>query len=40
MIGRTVGLVSAVSKAPDLQAEGRGFEFCIGYIFSSLVYFI
>ena len=39
MIGRTVGLVSSVGRAPDLQAGGRGFESCIGHTFSSLVYF-
>ena len=38
MIGGTVGLVSSVGRAPDLQAGGRGFEFCIGHTFSSLVY--
>ena len=39
VIGRTVGPVSSVGRAPDLQAGGRGFESCIGHTFSSLVYF-
>ena len=39
MIGGTVGLVSSVDRAPDLQSGGRGFESCIGHTFSSLVYF-
>ena len=39
MIGRTVGPVSSVGRAPDLQAGHRGFESCIGHTFSSLVYF-
>ena len=39
MIGGTVGLVSSVGRAPELQAGGRGFESCIGHTFSSLVYF-
>ena len=34
MIGGTVGLVSSVGRAPDLQAGGRGFESCIGHTFS------
>ena len=37
VIGRTVGLVSSVGRAPDLQT-GCGFESCIGHTFSSLVY--
>ena len=39
LIGRTVGLVSSVDRAPDLQAGGRGFESCNGHTFSSSVYF-
>ena len=39
VIGRTVGQVSSVGRANDLQAGGRGFESCIGHTFSSLVYF-
>ena len=39
MIGGTVGLVSSVGRAPDLQAGDRGFESCIGHTFSSLFYF-
>ena len=39
VIGGTVGPVSSVGRAPDLQAGGRGFESCIGHTFSSLVYF-
>ena len=39
MIGGTVGLVSSVDRAPDLQSGGRGFESCIGHTFASLVYF-
>ena len=39
VIGGTVGLVSSVGRAPDLQSGGRGFESCIGHTFSSLVYF-
>ena len=40
MIGGIVGLVSSSGRALDLQADGRGFEFCIGHSFSSsLVYF-
>ena len=39
VIGRTVGPVSSVGRAPDLQAGGRGFESCIGHTFSSLVYY-
>ena len=35
----TVGLISSFSRAPDLQAGGRGFESCIGHTFSSLDYF-
>ena len=31
--------VSSVGRVSDLQAEGRGFESCIGHIFFSLVYF-
>ena len=38
MIGRTIGLVSSVGRAPDLQAGGRGFESCMGHTFSSLIY--
>ena len=45
VIGSTVGLISSVGRAPELQAGGggggggRGFESCIGHTFSSLVYF-
>ena len=39
MIGGTVGPVSSVDRAPDLQAGGRGFESYIGHTFSSSVYF-
>ena len=39
VIGGTVGPVSSVGRAPELQAGGRGFESCIGHTFSSLVYF-
>ena len=30
VVGRTVGLVSSVGRASDLQAGGCGFESCIG----------
>ena len=40
MIGGTVGPVSSVGRAPDLQAGGCRFESCIGHTFSSFVYFI
>ena len=39
VIDRTVGLVSSVGRAHDLQAGGRGFESCIGHTFSYLVCF-
>ena len=39
VIGRTVGLVSSVGRATDLQAGGHRFKSCIGHTFSSLVYF-
>ena len=41
MIGTTIGLVSSVGRAPDLQAGGHGVESCNGHTFSSLyiVYF-
>ena len=39
VIGGTVGPVSSVGRAPDLQTGGRGFESCIGHNFSCLVYF-
>ena len=39
VIGGTVGPVSSVGRASDLQAGGRGFESCIGNTFSSLAYF-
>ena len=39
MIGGTVGPVSSVGRAPDLQAGRRGFKSCIRHTFSSLVYF-
>ena len=31
VIGRTVGLVNSVRRAPDLEAEGCRFEYCIGH---------
>ena len=39
MIGRTVGPVSSVGRAPELQAGGHRFGSCIRHTFSSLVYF-
>ena len=39
VIGGTVGLVSSIYRASDLQAGGRGFDNCIRHNFSSLVYF-
>ena len=39
MNGRTVGLISLIGRAPDLQAGGRKFESCVRHTFSSLVYF-
>ena len=30
VIGGTVDLIGSVGRAPDLQAEGRGFQSCIG----------
>ena len=39
VIGGTVGPVSSVGRAPDLQARGRGFESCIGHTSSSIIYF-
>ena len=34
--GWTVGLISSIERAPDLQAGGRGFESCIGHTLASL----
>ena len=39
VIGRTVGPVSSVGRALDLQAGGRRFASCIRHTFSFLVYF-
>ena len=39
MIGGTLGQVSSVGRAPDMQAGGREFESCVRCTFSSLVYF-
>ena len=36
VIGGTVGLVSSVGRAPDLQAGVRGFKSCIGHTFPPL----
>ena len=33
VIGMTVGLVSSVGRASDLQAGGCGLESCMGHIF-------
>ena len=40
MIRGTVSLVSSVHRTPGLHIGCQGFEFCIGYTFSSLVYFV
>ena len=39
IIGWTVDLITSVVRAPDLQAGGCKFKFCIRHTFFSLVYF-
>ena len=39
LIGKSIGLVSSVGRAPDFQAGGHGLKSCIGHTSSSLVNF-
>ena len=39
VIQRTVGLISTVGRASDLQAEGGRFKSCMRHVLSSIVYF-